>query len=132
MPDVVPIVRRPVKKLSSPPDFESKSRSPVESSIGGRKFNLPSDKNSVNKIRKICDGKTVSADKTAKSKESIVNDEELPAPVISTYDVSQFSSNHQPTKSPKIELKVAKNRVAKTNVSHNLVGNYIEASMTRC
>lgn len=112
MPDVVPIVRRPVKKLSSPPEFESKHNSlSPELSTPGRKFNLPSDKNSVNKIKRICEGKD-----TSKAKKNFSKDEDLPAPVISHYDLSQFTS--KPSKNnPHIELKVAKNRVAKTNVS---------------
>ena len=105
MPDVVPIIRRPVKKLSSPPDCDS------DKSFG-RKFNLPnsSDKNSVgvSKIKRICD-------KKEGNKKHFASDDDLPAPVITNYDVTQFSSNN--AYEYPIVLKVAKDRVAKTNVS---------------
>ena len=109
MPDVVPIVRRPVKKLNSPPDFELKSSG--DKSIVGRKFNLPTEKNSVNKIKRFCEEKDTIAEK---SKKSFNNDDDLPVPIISKYDVSQFTAKvaHGPQ-----ELKVAEKRVSKTNVS---------------
>ena len=111
MPDIVPIVRRPVKKLNSPPDFELKSSS-GDKSIVGRKFNLPIEKNSVNKIKRFCEEKDTISER---SKKSFNNDDNLPVPFVSKYDVSQFTTKavaHGPS-----ELKVAEKRVVKTNVS---------------
>ena len=111
MPDIVPIVRRPVKKLNSPPDFEPNSSS-GDKSIAGRKFNLPTEKNSVNKIKRFCEEKDTTSVRSKKSFNT--DDDNLPVPIVSKYDVSQFTTKvaHDPT-----QLKVAEKRVAKTNVS---------------
>jgi len=109
MPDIVPIVRRPVKKLNSPPDFELKSSS-GDKSIVGRKFNLPTEKNSVNKIKRFCEEKDTISER---SKKSFNKDDNLPIPFVTKYDVSQFATKVDA--SGPSELKVAEKRVVKTN-----------------
>ena len=112
MPDIVPIVRRPVRKLNSPPEIESGEK--IEKSLG-RKFNLPGDKNSVNKVKRFCDSKETT---TTGSKNFFDLDRDLPTPIVACYDVSQFSTKS--TLFNPRELKVAEQRVAKTNVSFQI------------
>ena len=115
MPDIVPIVRRPVKKLSSPSEFEKRSE-PANNTISslGRKFNLSTDKSSGSKIKRICDG-----NHPAKSKTLIGKEDELPVAVSlpKYHESSDFVLARGNTRNVLPELKVAEQRVAKTSVS---------------
>ena len=108
MPDLVPIVRRPIRKLNSPPQQEKSS------SVSSRKFNLPTDKSSGSKIKRICDG-----NHPAKSKTLIEKEDELPVPVSlpKYHESSDFVLARGNTRNVLPELKVAEQRVAKTTVS---------------
>ena len=110
MPDLVPVVRRPVKKLNSP--FEKRSES--SSSISSRKFNLPTDASSGSKIKRICDENLPAKSKTLNEKE-----EELPAAVSSPkyHQTADFVGARRGKVNAPPELKVAEQRVAKTTVS---------------
>merc|ERR1711953_1085843 len=113
MPDIVPIVRRPVKKLSSPSEFEKRSE-PANNTISslGRKFNLSTDKSSGSKIKRICDG-----NHPAKSKTLIEKEDELPVAVSlpKYHESSDFVLARGNTRNVLPELKVAEQRVAKTS-----------------
>ena len=119
MPDIVPIVRRPVKKLNSPPIFDK--RSEPETSQGlGRKFGLPSDKSSGNsgngsRVKRICEGNLPVKSKALSRKE----EEELPVSVsLPKYSASDFVSAQQKRNVvPELRVAEAGQRVAKTTVS---------------
>ena len=107
MPDLVPIVRRPIRKLNSPPQQEKSS------SVSSRKFNLPTDKSSGSKIKRICDENLPVKSRSLNEKE-----EELPAAV--SFPKYHHTSDFVPARGNKNalpELKVAEHRVAKTSVS---------------
>ena len=118
MPDIVPIVRRPVKKLNSPPIFDKRAETEATSVVGlGRKFSLPTDKSSGNhgsRGKRICEGNL-----PVKSKALSKKEEELPVAVsFPKYDASDFVSAKQ-KRNVVPELRVAETaqRVAKTTVS---------------
>ena len=118
MPDIVPIVRRPVKKLNSPPIFDKRAETESNTSVSGlgRKFSLPSDKSSGSgsKVKRICEGNL-----PVKSKALSKKEEELPVAVsFPKYDASDFVSVKQ-KRNVLPELRVAEpaQRVAKTTVS---------------
>ena len=119
MPDIVPIVRRPVKKLNSPPIFEKRAETESNSNISssGRRFGPTDNKNnsgtSGSKIKRICDGNI-----PAKSKALLGKEEELPSSVsFPKYDASDFVSLTKQKRNVLPELKVAEQRVVKTSVS---------------
>ena len=120
MPDIVPIVRRPVKKLNSPPIFDKRTETEGSSVVGlGRKFNFPTDRSSGSsasggKVKRICEGNL-----PVKSKALPKKEEELPVAVsLPKYDASDFVSSKQ-KRNVVPELKAAEpaQRVAKTTVS---------------
>ena len=119
MPDIVPIVRRPVKKLNSPPIFEKKAETENTSSVSGlgRKFSLPAvDKSSGSgsKVKRSGEGNL-----PVRSRVSPKKEEELPVAIsFPKYDASDFVSAKQ-KRNVGPELKVAEpaQRVAKTTVS---------------
>ena len=115
MPDIVPIVRRPVKKLNSPPIFDKRAETETNnSSVSGlgRKFSLPTDKSS--KVKRICEGNL-----PVKSKVLPKREEELPVAVsFPKYDASDFVSAKQKRNVlPELRVAEAAQRVAKTTVS---------------
>ena len=126
MPDIVPIVRRPVKKLNSPPIFDKRAETESNSNSSlsglGRKFSLPTDKSNGtgstgstgSKVKRICEGNL-----PVKSKVLPKREEELPVAVsFPKYDASEFVSAKQ-KRNVLPELRVAEpaQRVAKTAVS---------------
>ena len=116
MPDIVPIVRRPVKKLNSPPIFDKRAETETNNSNSvsglGRKFSLPTDKSS--KVKRICEGNL-----PVKSKVLPKREEELPVAVsFPKYDASDFVSAKQKRNVlPELRVAEAAQRVAKTTVS---------------
>jgi len=117
MPDIVPIVRRPVKKLNSPPIFDKRAETESNSSSSvsglGRKFSLPTDKStgSGSKVKRICEGNL-----PVKSKVLPKREEELPVAVsFPKYDASDFVSAKQNRNVlPELRVAEAAQRVAKT------------------
>ena len=121
MPDIVPIVRRPVKKLNSPPIFDKRSETESLGVSGGlgRKFSLPSDKASGiagtgSKVKRSCEGNLPVKSRAVPKKE-----EELPVAVsFPKYDASQFvSTKHTRNVLPELRVAEPAQRVAKTTVS---------------
>merc|ERR1740123_2767670 len=116
MPDIIPIVRRPVKKLNSPPIFDKRSETESNSLAGlGRKFSGPSDKSSgiagPGKGKRNCEGNLPVKSRVLPKKE-----EELPVAVsFPKYDASEFvSAKHQRNVLPELRVAEAAQRVAKT------------------
>ena len=121
MPDIVPIVRRPVKKLNSPPIFDKRAETESNTSVSGlgRKFSLPSDKSNGtgstgSKVKRICEGNL-----PVKSKVLPKREEELPVAVsFPKYDASEFvSAKQQRNVLPELRVAEPAQRVAKTAVS---------------
>ena len=120
MPDIVPIVRRPVKKLNSPPIFEKKAETENTSSVSGlgRKFSLPAvDKSSSGSVGKV--KRSVEGNLPVRSRISPKKEEELPVAIsFPKYDASDFVSAKQKRNvGPELRVAEPAQRVAKTTVS---------------
>ena len=120
MPDIIPIVRRPVRKVAQLPGSDK----PEVTNAPPRKLSIGGDSNSVQaspvKVRRPW---APPKDRSPLKEKKVVRpcDESLPPPPKTpTYNIPEFlsSSSFSTPRNP-LELPVSKNRVQKTNVSYS-------------